>query len=262
MQLETLLFETHDHKAVVTLNRPDRMNALSRQMSEDLFTAFSEVKSNPDIWVAILTGAGEKAFSAGADLKEKSEDRKRGATPNFAPSRPVGGFLKNFLLWKPTIAAINGFALGGGLEMALACDIRIAADHARLGLPEVKWSLIAAAGGVSRLPRSIPRAVAMRMVLTGEPITAQQALQWGLVTDVVPLKDLLPLAHRLADTICQNAPLAVRTAKEAVSKGLEMSLETALVHEEEYVKRLVATEDFLEGPRAFAEKRKPNFKGR
>ncbi len=263
MQFETLKFEIQGHKAVVTLNRPDSMNSINRTASKELFEAFIEIKGNPDIWVAILTGAGEKAFSAGADLKESAESRKSGVSMlDHTNPLPPGGFLKNFLLWKPLIAAVNGFALGGGLELALACDIRVAADHARMGLPEVKWSLIAAAGGVTRLPRSIPRAVAMRMILTGEPITAQQALQWGLVTDVVPLKDLMPLAHNLADKICENAPLAVRAAKEASSKGLDLALESALAFEEDYVKRLISTEDFAEGPRAFAEKRKPIFKGR
>lgn len=261
--METIKYEKHGHKAIITLNRPDRMNAINGTMSGELYEAFFAIKNDPDTWVVIVTGQGEKSFCVGADLREIAEKKKTGIPTTLGNStRPVGGFLKNFIMWKPTIVAVNGYALGGGLEIALACDIRIAADHAQFGLPEVKWSLIAAAGGVTRLPRSIPRAIAMRMVLTGEPITAKQALEYGLISDVVPLKELTPLAHKLADRICDNAPLAVRAAKEAVTKGLDMSLETALAFEDDYIRRLVSTEDFAEGPRAFAEKRKPNFKGR
>jgi enoyl-CoA hydratase/carnithine racemase len=164
-------------------------------------------------------------------------------------------------IWKPIIAAINGYAVGAGLEIALACDIRIAADHAQMGLPEVRWSLIPAAGGMSRLYRSVPRAIAMRMLLTGERINAEQALQWGLVSDVVPLPDLLPLAHRLADTILDNAPLAVRTVKEVALRGADMPLPDALQLELEAFEPLRLTEDYKEGPVAFSEKRKANYQG-
>ncbi|MCH8283684.1 MAG: enoyl-CoA hydratase/isomerase family protein [Chloroflexi bacterium] len=262
MDFETIIYEKKDRKAVITLNRPDRLNALNGKMSEELFQVWSDVRDDPDVWVAIMTGTGDRAFSAGADLKEAVENREEGAPSFRMPTIPVGGNTKNMHIWKPMIAAINGYALGGGLEMALACAIRIAAEHARLGLPEVRWSLMAAAGGVTRLPRAIPRAVAMKMVLTGEPLTAQQALQWGLVTDVVPLADLMTTAHAIADRILENAPLAVQAAKEMVTRGLDLSLDGSLATETDYIMPLRHTDDFKEGPRAFAEKRKPIFKGR
>ncbi|MEE9286304.1 MAG: enoyl-CoA hydratase-related protein [Dehalococcoidia bacterium] len=262
MDFETIIYEKLDRKAIITLNRPDRMNAMNTKMSEELFQAWTDFRDDPEVWVAIMTGTGDRAFSAGADLKDTAESRKQGARSFPMSTVPVGGNTKNVHIWKPMIAAINGYALGGGLEMALTCDIRIAAEHARLGLPEVRWSLMAAAGGVTRLPRSVPRAVAMKMVLTGEPITAQEALQWGLVTDVVPLAELMPTAHRIADRILENAPLAVQAAKEMVMRGLDLSLDASLATETDYVMPLRHTEDFREGPRAFAEKRKPKFKGR
>ncbi len=262
MKFETIIYEKIGRKAVITLNRPQRMNALSNQMTLELHQAWKDFRDDPEVWVAIMTGAGDKAFSAGADLKDAAESRASGQTANVTPNVPPGGNTKNFHLWKPTIAAINGYALGGGLEMALACDIRIAAEHARLGIPEVRWSLLAAAGGVTRLPRAVPRAVAMKMGLTGEPLTAQEALRWGLVTDVAPLPELMPLAHKIADRILENAPLAVRACKEMMVKGLDLSLDGSLALESDFITPLVATEDFREGPRAFAEKRKPNFKGR
>ena len=262
MDFETIRYEKDGRKAIITLNRPNRMNALNGQMSQELFVAWNDFRDDPELWVAILTGEGDRAFSAGADLKEVATTRPNDAGPRMPSTIPVGGFTKNMHLWKPTIAAINGYALGGGLEMALTCDIRIAADHAQMGLPEVRWSLVAGAGGVSRLPRSVPQAVAMKMILTGERISAQQALQWGLVTDVVPLAELMPLAHKIADTILENAPLAVRAAKRAVMTGLDLSLDAALAQEGDHIGPLRNTEDFSEGPKAFAEKRRPNFKGR
>jgi enoyl-CoA hydratase/carnithine racemase len=262
MKFETIIYEKQDHKAVITLNRPQRMNALSGQMTLDLYEAWKDFRDDPEVWVAIMTGTGDRAFSAGADLKDAAESRQGGQRPQMGAGIPPGGFTKNMHIWKPIIAAINGYALGGGLEMALACDLRIASENARLGLPEVRWSLLAGAGGVTRLPRSVPRAVAMKMCLTGEPITAQEALRWGLVTDVVPLPELMPLAHKIADRILENAPLAVRACKEMVIKGLDLSLEGSLALESDYITPLMGTEDFREGPLAFAQKRKPRFTGR
>lgn len=262
MDFKTIFYEKQGHKAVITMNRPDRLNALNSAMNQELYQAWVDFRDDPELWVAILTGAGDRAFSAGADLKDAVEGRKRGRAPAPMPSIPPGAMTKNMHIWKPMIAAINGYALGGGLEIALACDIRVAADHAQFGLPEVRWSLVAAAGGVSRLPRAVPRAVAMRMILTGERVNAQQALQWGLVTDVAPLSELMPLAHKIADTILDNAPLAVRAAKQAAMQGMDLSLDGSLGLEMDLVTPLRNTEDFLEGPRAFAEKRRPDFKGR
>ena len=261
MDFETITYEKQGRKALVTLNRPERLNALSPQMSEELHVVWQDFNSDPELWVGILTGTGDRAFSAGADLKIHAENRRAGLTVPV-PDTPPGGLCRDVEIWKPIIAAINGYAVGAGLEIALACDIRIAADHAQMGLPEVRWSLIPAAGGMSRLYRSVPRAIAMRMLLTGERIDARQALQWGLVSDVVPLPDLLPLAHRIADTILDNAPLAVRAVKEVAIRGSDMALPDSLRLELEAYEPLRQTEDYKEGPVAFAEKRKANFQGR
>ncbi|MBI3743546.1 MAG: enoyl-CoA hydratase/isomerase family protein, partial [Chloroflexi bacterium] len=168
MKFETIIYEKVGHNAIITLNRPDRMNALSSQMSIDLYHAWTDFRDDENAWVAIMTGSGEKAFSAGADLKDAAANRGAAAPAQRPlPNPPVGGFTKNMHIWKPIIAAINGYALGGGLEMALSCDMRICSENAKLGLPEVRWSLMAGAGGVTRLPRAVPRAVAMKMCLTG-----------------------------------------------------------------------------------------------
>ncbi len=251
-------FERDGHKAVVTLRRPESLNAINSQMDRELLESFTEIRDNPDIWVGIVTGEGAKSFSAGHDMKEP------GAPPYGARPRvpPIGGLHRDTKVWKPMIAAINGYCLGAGMEMALSCDIRICASHAEFGLPEVRWSLLAAAGGLTRMPRNIPRAVAMEMILTGERISAQQAFQWGLVTHVVPLAELMPLAHALADKILNNAPLAVWAAKEIAVRTQDMTIEDSLALETSFNRGLLMTEDHTEGPAAFAQKRKPSFKAR
>lgn len=257
--------EIHDDGAVrvLRLNRPERLNAINPELSQELAEAFYDFRDDPEVWVAIITGTGERAFSAGADLKDMAASPDAGVSRAARARRaPLGGITRGPTIWKPIIAAINGYATGAGLEVALACDIRICADHAQFGLPEVRWSLIAAGGGNTRLPRAVPRAVAMKLLLTGGRLNAQQALQWGLVTDVVPLADLMPLAHRIADTVLENAPLAVQGAKEIAYRTLEMPLDEGLAFEQAIAAMVRATEDRKEGPRAFAEKRKPNYKGR
>jgi enoyl-CoA hydratase/carnithine racemase len=174
----------------------------------------------------------------------------------------MDGICKNLRIFKPLIAAINGLAYGQGLEMALACDLRVAAENAKLGLPEVKWSLIAAGGGPARLTRAMPLAKAMEMIITGEPITAQEALHYGLVNRVVPQAEVLPTALKLAERICENGPLGVWASKEAALRGLDTTLEDAMFLDDYLLAKLVATEDAKEGPRAFLEKRKPQFKVR
>ena len=260
MDFEMIRYEKQGRKALVTFNRPDVLNAINQQMSSELHAAFSDFRDDPELWVAILTGTGDKAFSVGADLKQNAA-RSNQQRASRAP-HPVGGITRNANLWKPIIAAINGYALGAGLEMSLASDIRIAADHAQFGLPEVRWSLIAAAGGVTRLPRHVPKAVAMKMLLTGQRINAEEALRWGLVTDVVPLDELLPLAHRIADTVLENAPLAVQACKEIAIRSADLPIDEGLEMEQQFRLNLAMTEDRVEGPKAFAEKRKPEFKGR
>ena len=187
---EEITYERMDKKAVITLNRPEALNAVNHRMDAELYEAFKEIRDNPDIWVGMITGCGSRAFSAGHDMKE--DPFEEGGAVSATRSAPaLGGIQSETKIWKPMIAAINGYCLGGGLEIALACDILIAADHAEFGLPEVRWNLLAAGGGLSRLPRAIPSAAAMKLILTGERINAAQALQWGLVTDVTTLDDLL-----------------------------------------------------------------------
>lgn len=259
MTYEHILYEKRDRIARVTINRPDRLNALHPPASEELLLAFSDFRDDPDVWVAILTGAGERAFSAGNDLKHTAEHgHQRRLGTHWAR---FGGITANFECWKPIIAAVNGFALGGGLELALACDIIVAADHAQMGLPEVRVGLVAGGGGTHRLPRHIPLKIAMGMLLTGRRITAREALGYGLVNEVVPLAELMPAATRWAEEILEVAPLSARASKQMSMSGLDWPLEIAMSRSYTEYERAMASDDFVEGPRAFAEKRKPRWTG-
>ena len=260
MPYETVLYDVHDGLALLTLNRPQAMNARNLRMRAELLEVYAAVRDDPAVRVLIVTGAGDRSFCAGRDLKEVAavasivEDRRRRAEPGDTEvlSR----------LDKPTIAAINGYALGGGLEMALACDIRIAADGVQLGLTEVRRGQIPGSGGTQRLPRLIGRGPAMELLLTGAMVDAQEAHRLGIVNRVVPRAELLPTAEELARTIASRAPVAVRYAKEAVNKGLDLTLAQGLQLEADLSVLLQTTEDFLEGARAFVEKREPSFQGR
>lgn len=255
---KNILYEKKNTVAIITINRPESLNAVDTKTNEELFDAWSDFRDDSGLWVAILTGSGDKAFSAGADLKEIGDVVEGEARAFLAP---VGGNTKDIEIFKPMIAAINGYALGGGLEMALACDIRIAADHATFALPEIGWNLIPAAGGLLRLPRAIPLAKAMEIILMGERITAQDAFQWGLVNKVVPGSELMPTAMNWANKICEKGPLAIQRSKECVIRGLEKPLKDVLHLDEEYLAKVFATEDTQEGLMSFIEKRKPVFKG-
>ena len=257
MEFEFIRYEKRDRIAYVTINRPEVMNALHPPAHEELARVWDDVVTDPEIWVAILTGEGDRAFSAGNDLKW--------TTLHGVPRMPKGGFgglVARDDFWKPLIAAVNGFALGGGLELALACDVIIAAEHARLGLPEPRVGLMAAAGGVHRLPRHVPLKVAMGMILTGRPVSAAEAARIGLVNEVVPAGDLLATAERWAREMSECSPLAVQASKQAALQGLGRPVAEAMVAHYPLVQQLFKSEDVVEGPRAFAEKRKPVWRGR
>ena len=258
---EEIAYERIGKKALITLNRPEALNAVNRRMGAELYEAFREIRDNPEIWVGIITGRGSRAFSAGHDMKEDPFE-EGGPVSAHREAPALGGIQDETKIWKPMIAAINGYCLGGGLEIALACDIRIAADHAEFGLPEVRWNLLAAGGGLSRLPRAIPSAAAMKLILTGERVNAERALQWGLVTDVTTMDDLLPLAHRIADRMLENAPLAMQYAKMISVRSMNVPIEDSLAMEQAWIHALNSTDDYREGVAAFVERRTPKFTGR
>lgn len=250
----------------ITLQRPEVHNALSLELGSALTDTWRTFREDPELRVAILTGEGERSFSTGADLKQvrawhgSMTSIQRREQMERQPG--LGGITRNMDPGKPIIAAVNGYCLGGGLELALACDIRIAADHATFGLPEVGWGIIPGAGGTQRLPRAIPLGVAMEMMLSGEAIDAATALRVGLVNRVVPLDRLMDEARALATRIARNAPLAVQAARTAALHGLGLPLHEGLRLEQFYAEPLRSTEDAREGPLAFAEKRRPVFEGR
>jgi E-phenylitaconyl-CoA hydratase len=253
--------ETKGRLAYVTINRPERRNAIDPETSRELRDAFEAFKGDDAVWVAILTGTGDQAFSAGADLVAMAEAFAGGAQ-GMRYDVPFGGITRGFECWKPIIAAINGYCLAGGLELALACDIRVAADHASFGLPEPKRAIIPGAGGTQRLPRAVPMAFAMELLLTGDRFDAETALRFGLVSRIVPAGQVMATAEEIAAKILECGPLAVRAIKEAAIRGLEMSLDDGLKLESELVGQVFRSEDAREGPTAFAQKRKPEYKGR
>ena len=244
--------------AIFTLNHPP-VNAVSVQVIKELYEALVDFRDDPELWVGIITGAGEKAFCAGADIKDMLpflQEHKN------APWAILPNHMRGLTLWKPLVAAINGLALGGGLEIALACDIRVASENARLGVPEVNLGIIPGWGGTQRLPRMVPWCKAAELLLTGRPIDAQEAYRIGLVNKVVPPEELISTAKEYAEAICQVAPLGARAAKEAMIRGTSVSLEEGLRLENMLMMSLMNTEDYREGTRAFTEKRKANFKAK
>lgn len=261
--LPTLTYALHGHVAVITLNRPERMNTIGGSMKPDLGHAFLELaRKDPRVRAVILTGAGDRAFCAGADIKERADHQISG-TEFFVQQKATHDLLRDIEeLEKPVIAAINGVALGGGLELAMCCDIRLAAEHARMGLPELRIGAIPAAGGTQRLPRLIGEARAKHLMFTGMQIDAQTALQFGLVAQVCPGAELMAQAHQLAASIAELPPLAVRFAKRAVNRGMQTDLDSGLEYERYAAAMLIDSDDRKEGMRAFVEKRKPVFQGR
>jgi enoyl-CoA hydratase len=260
MEFQNLRLELRPPVAIVTLDRPKVLNALNANTIAELGAAFDSLAADPSIGVVLLAGTGGRAFAAGADISELSA----AATPETGRAFALRGqqvFRRIETLGKPVIACIQGFALGGGCELAMACTFRIAADDARLGQPEVKLGVIAGYGGTQRLPRLVGRGTALKLLLTGEIINAQEALRIGLVDEVVPAGELMMRAEALAQVIAANAPLAVAETLHIVEEGLSLPLELALLREAESFARLCATSDKAEGASAFLQKRAANWKG-
>ncbi|MGA9354131.1 MAG: enoyl-CoA hydratase-related protein [Terriglobales bacterium] len=260
MTFENILLEKKNAIAYVTINRPKVLNALNMATMEDLRAAFHDIKNDDGIRVVILTGSGDKAFVAGADIGELAVQDAVMGKKYAHRGQSVLNLIEN--LGKPVIACINGFALGGGCELALACTMRLASDNAKLGQPEVKLGIIPGYGGTQRLARLVGKGLAMQHILAGEMISAQEAHRIGLVNEVTAIADLIPRAEAIAAKIIANAPLAVQYAMEAVNKGMEMTLAEGLFLEASLFGVCCATEDKKEGTAAFLEKRAANFKGK
>ena len=245
--------------AIFTINRPEKLNSIDLPTFQELHDRMIEFRDDPELWVGIVTGARTRAFSIGADIKEllplAQENRDK---PWLFPD----SIMRGLEIWKPIIAAVNGMALGGGLEIALACDIRIASDKAVFGMLEVTHGLIPGWGGTQRLPRTIPPCLAAEMIFTGKTITAEEAYRIGLVNRVVPRDEVLNAAREVAEAICQAGPLAVRAAKESMVRGYSLPLDKGLELENRLEAAVLGTEDFSEGIAAFAERRKPSFRGK
>jgi enoyl-CoA hydratase/carnithine racemase len=247
-------YEQKGKIAIITLNRPRALNAINAELRQELDQYILNIRDNPDVWVAIICGAG-KSFCAGADIKQgepKILGSPQGMDERIRPDQ----------VWKPFIAAIHGYCLGAGLELALTCDLRVAAEGARFGQPEVNVGEIPGAGGTQRLPRFIPRAKAAEMILLGQQIDAGEAYRTGLINKIVPADQLMAEALKWAETICLAGPLQVRAAKEAMMRGYNVTLDEGLRIERELRNRIAASEDAREARRAFAEKRKPRWQGK
>ncbi|HJP40876.1 MAG TPA: enoyl-CoA hydratase-related protein [Dehalococcoidia bacterium] len=255
---ENILYEKNGAIAVITINREKGLNAMDARTSRELFEAMAAYRDDDDLRAAVLTGTGPRSFSTGMDLVASAAGENQLEKGNL----PVGGFTKRFPLHKPVIAAINGFCLAGGLELALACDIRICVPEARFALAEVKWALIPGSGGTQRLPRAVPQAWANYMILTGEQVDAETAKEIGLVSHIIPQEELMDRALEIGGLIAERGPLAIKAAKEVILRGLDVPLDHGLALEDEVIFRIIETEDAKEGPRAFAEKRPPVYRGR
>jgi len=260
LQLENVIYEKKGPIAYVTLNRPKVMNALNQAVFAELKAVFEDVREDADVQAVILTGAGDKAFAAGADISEMSNYTAVQAEAATRRAQEVTELIEN--LGKPVIAAVNGFALGGGCELTLACTIRIAAEGAKFGQPEVKIGVMPGAGGTQRLPRLVGKGRALQLILSGETINAQEAYRIGLVNEVVPIANLIARAEAVLNQIISNAPLGVRHSIEAVNKGLDESLAEGLLLEAAMFAICAGSEDKKEGTSAFLAKRAPKFQGR
>ena len=253
---DTFKYEKRGKIAIMTVNRPEAMNAFTVEMLAAMDAAFADFQKDDSLWVAILTGTGDKSFCAGMDLGEAIPKLNSGEQMGYEDhtKRPFSD------VFKPIITAVNGFCIAGGMEFMQGTDIRIAAEHATFGLGEVRFGLVPAGGTHVRLPRQIPWAVAMELLLTGENLDAKRAYEIGLINKIVPKEDLMDAAMKMADNICRNSPLAVRTAKEIVVR--QANLEPGFVLEKALAARVFGSHDAQEGPRAFMERRRPNFTGK
>ena len=257
---ENVLYEKKGAIAYVTLNRPKVLNALNKATIAELNEAFKDARDDAAVRGVILTGAGDKAFAAGADISEMANDTPAEAEDKTRHGQRLTRVIEN--LGKPVVAAVNGFALGGGCELAMACTIRIASERARLGQPEVKLGLVPGYGGTQRLPRLVGKGAALKLLLTGDMVGAEEAFRMGLVSEVVPAEALMPRAETLARAIAQQAPLAVAGCLRAVEGGYDLPIEAGLELEASIFGLACATEDKAEGTRAFLEKRAPAWQGR
>jgi enoyl-CoA hydratase len=260
MPYDNITSEIRNKIAYLTINRPKVLNALNMQTMEELRRAFTEIKGDKDVRVVILTGAGEKSFVAGADINELQKNNPVEAKEYTHRGQAVLDLIEN--LGKPVIACINGFSLGGGCELAMACTMRLASENAKLGQPEVKLGIIPGYGGTQRLPRLVGKGIAAQLLLTGDMISAQEAHRIGLVNEVVAATELIPRAEVIAQAIIKNAPLAIQYCLEAVNHGMEMTQQEGLFLEATLFSVCCATEDKREGTTAFLEKRAANFQGR
>src|SRR5699024_6877416 len=256
---QPVLYEKIGHKAYITLNRPEAMNSMTPEGFELIGESYKEAAQDDDVRAIIVTGKGDKAFCAGADLKETIPMLVDG---KVKPEQMDDAFLKHTNAWKPVIAAINGYCLAGGMELIQATDIRIASEQAKFGLPEPKWSIAPAAGSLARLVKQVPYARAMEILLTGDTISAEEALEIGLINKIVPASNVMEEADKYADRIIENGPVAVQTIKEAVIRLQSLPMELAFHEEWRYAQQALSSEDIKEGLQAFAENRQPKFIGK
>ena len=258
--MSKVLYSVENHIAFVTINRPDVLNCFDYETLQQLAQVVDQIELDPDVRVAIFTGAGEKAFSAGADLKERKTLTQQEVRRNVKAIRDVFNHIAE--LPQPTIAAINGYAFGGGFELILACDFAIAVPEAKVGLTETSWGIIPGAGGTQRLPRLIGEMKAKELIFTAKKLTAQEAYEWGILTKVVSHENVVEASILFAGEMLRNGPIALKQAKYAICNGMNVDIQTGLKIESKAYELTIPTEDRLEALAAFSEKRKPVFKGR